>query len=110
MPGVNNSMHLFDAMLKPIINYGAEIWSVLNLNSKSSNTPIVLNEQQTFFKSLRTEFPIISKFMNIQNPAENLHIKFSKRILGFREKNCKQRYLFRAWKIPNIYTSNYTKC
>ena len=54
-------MNLFDHLIKPIILYGCEIWSPLNLDYKSMKQH--LNEKATFIQDLRVQMPFISKCM-----------------------------------------------
>lgn len=86
LPEIDNMIHLFDRMLKPIITYGTEICTSVNLDFKQSNIPTVLNKIQSFHKSIHLLYPISSKFVEVQDPVEKLHMKFCKRILGVNNK------------------------
>ena len=63
-------MKLFDALIVPIITYGAEVWFPLtrNLNNNFKMTDIFSNTLSNFYS------------------YENVHTKFCKQILGVHKK------------------------
>lgn len=85
LPSVKTLLHLFDHMIKPILLYNCEIWSNINLEYKQSKISTVLNESPSFIASLRQQLTTTTKFMELNNPIEKLHMKFCKRILGVRK-------------------------
>lgn len=82
LPGIKTLLHLFDHLIKPILLYGCEIWTPINLAIKETKSQNVLNERQTFLKDISNEFPLIQKFINTNSPAEKLHLNYCKRIMG----------------------------
>jgi exonuclease III len=69
-PKINTSLHLFDAMVKPILLYNAEIWgpTLCNLDKLLE---IDTNKTQLYYKF----------------PFEKLHTKWAKYILGINSKS-----------------------
>jgi hypothetical protein len=85
LPNVKTLMHLFDHMVKPILLYNCEIWTNVNLQYRHSKHATVLNQSASFIASLRDTAPIVTKFIDLNHPAEKLHLKFCKRILGVQK-------------------------
>ena len=77
-------LHLFDHIIKPILLYGCEVWSPLDLKYRNSKIPS--NEKATFLKIQRDNMPFITKFMSKDDPIERLHLKFCKMSLGVHSK------------------------
>ena len=77
-------MHLFDHLIKPILLYGSEIWSPIDLTYRSAKGP--LNRKASFIHDLRKDLPYITKYMDLDDPTEKLHLKFCKTTLGVHTK------------------------
>ena len=77
-------LHLFGHLIKPILLYGCEIWSPVNLVYKA--TRCQNNEKNELVRELRKEVPFITKYMNKTDPIEKLHLKFCKVILGVHSR------------------------
>ena len=84
-PTPSVSLHLFDHLLKPILLYGCEIWSPIDLTYKIT-TRSHLTEKDTFVKKLREKFPYITKYFDKIDLIEKLHLKFCKSTLGVNSK------------------------
>ena len=84
-PTPSVSLHLFDHLLKPILLYGCEIWSPIDLKYKIT-TRSHLTEKDTFVKKLREKFPYITKYFDKIDLIEKLHLKFCKSTLGVNSK------------------------
>jgi len=78
-------LHLFDNIIKPVLLYGCEIWSPIDLTYRRNKYP--LNEKASFLKEQRDKIPFITKFMNKDDPIERLHLKFCKLTLGVHSKS-----------------------
>ena len=82
-PSVKTSTHVFDHTIKPILLYGCEIWGMFNpLSSKFRNDIISFDQ-------------IYSKC-----PAEKLHQKFCKYILGVHSKTTNIAVLSELGRFP----------
>ena len=77
-------LHLFDHLIKPILLYGSEILGVVNISDRRTST--AKSDAGAFFQNLKNEFPIISKFVDRDDPLEKVHLKFCKNILGVHAK------------------------
>ena len=85
LPKPSILLHLFDHLIKPILLYGCEIWSPLDLLYRNAKGP--LNEKASFIKDLRDKFPYITKYMDKEDPTEKLHLKCCKLALGVHSKS-----------------------
>jgi hypothetical protein len=82
-PTIKTSMHVFDHIIKPILLYGCEVWGILNpFTSKFRNT--LLNFSRIFDKL----------------PAEKLHQKFCKYILGVPSRTSNTAVLSELGRFP----------
>ena len=82
-PSVKTSTHVFDHTIKPILTYGSEIWGMFNPWSSKYRNGIVSFDQ------------IYSKC-----PAEKLHLKFCKFILGVHSKTTNIAVLSELGRFP----------
>ena len=80
------SLHLFDHLVKPILLYGCEIWSPIDLKYKSTINKQPMTNKTLFINQLRDKYPFITKHMDKIDPIEKLHLKFLKSILGVHSK------------------------
>ena len=78
-------LHLFGHLIKPILLYGCEIWSPLDLLYRNAKGP--LNEKASFIKDLRGKFRYITKYMDKEDHTEKLHLKCCKLALGVHAKS-----------------------
>ena len=76
-------MHILH--IKPILLYGCEIWSPLDLLHRNAKRP--LNEKASFIKDLRDKFPCITKYMDKEDHTKKLHLKCCKLALGVHSKS-----------------------
>ena len=100
-------LHLFDHIVKPIILYGCEIWSPLDLKYRSSKYP--LNEKATFLKVQRDRMPFITKFMGKDDPIERLHLKLCKMSLGVHSKASNMAIYSDLGRYP-LFIDQITQC
>ena len=84
LPSPKILLNLFDHLIKPVLLYGCEIWSPVNLEYKNTKEP--LNEKASFIHNLRNQFPFITKYMEKIDYIEKLHLKFCKAVLGVHSK------------------------
>ena len=82
-PSVKTMLHLFDHLIKPILLYGCEIFTPIDLNFKISQN--INNDKHNLINNLRNSIPIIMKHIN-PDPIEKVHLKFCKTILGVTHK------------------------
>ena len=83
-PKVKTMTHLFDHLIKPILLYGSEVFGLINFKSrelKHSDDP-----KTQFFQQIKQKCPIISAYINAEDPLEKLHLKFCRRILQVHSK------------------------
>jgi len=83
-PKVSTMTHLFDHLIKPILLYGAEVYghtTLKNCEPKESDNPRTL-----FFQQIKKQCPIVSSFMNADDPIEKLHLRFCRRVLQVHSK------------------------
>jgi hypothetical protein len=85
-PSIKIMLHLFDHIVKPILLYCCEIWTPINLNYKILKNPT--SPTNDLRKQLRKDMPHITKFIELEDPIEKLHLKFCKYILGVNIKAC----------------------
>ncbi len=79
MPNVATSMHLFDAIIKPILLYGCEIWSPLNFRDLKQNMP------ENFWGKLKMDFQVETRYERSDFHIERLHLIYCKYLLGIRK-------------------------
>ena len=84
LPKVSTSLHLFDRLVVPVLQYGSEIWCPTGLAARQPD--LTGDPKKDFYISLRRDFPIITKFYERDNPGEKLHLKFNRIILGVHKK------------------------
>ena len=84
-PRSSTLIHLFDHLVKPVMNYGCEIWFPGNLELKTTNRNPTDNAA-TFFQNLKISHPIPSKLMNKEDCMEKLHLRFLRFCLGVHSK------------------------
>ena len=84
-PRSSTLIHLFDHLVKPVMNYGCEIWFPGNLDSKSTARE-PLDEAAAFFQNLKISHPIPSKLMTKDDCMEKLHLRFLRFCLGLHTK------------------------
>ncbi len=80
-------LHLFDHLIKPILLYGCEVWSPVNLQYRQPKTNFPQSEKAHFNTEMRLTFPFITKHTEKIDPIEKLHLKYCKRILGVNIKS-----------------------
>jgi sorting nexin-29 len=98
-PQVNTMLHLFDHMVKPVLLYGGEILGYHNLNSRKSQ-PNAQNARASFFQQLKLSCPIISNYLDKDDPLEKLHLKFCKYTLGVHKKTSNMATLSELGRYP----------
>ena len=79
------SLHLFDHMVKPILLYGCEIWTPIDLKYKQSKN-LQSSAKNDFVTQLRDNFLHITKHFDKIDPIEKLHLRNCKSILGVHSK------------------------
>ena len=84
LPKVSTSLHLFDKLVVPILQYGSEVWCPTGLAARQPD--LTGDPKKDFYISLRRDFPIIARFYERDNPGEKLHLKFNRIILGVHKK------------------------
>jgi hypothetical protein len=77
-------LHLFDHLIKPVLSYGCEIWGPLNFALRQSREHAT--EAAKFYKELRVNFPLISKYVDNECPLEKVHLTFCRHVLGVHNK------------------------
>lgn len=107
-PKPSISLHLFDHLIKPILLYGCEIWSPLELKYKSVEK-IPLTEKNAFVTEIRKQFPYITKHMDKIDPIEKLHLKFCKSILGVHSKSTNLAVYAELGRYP-LFIDRITAC
>ena len=84
LPRSSTLIHLFDHLVKPVLNYNCEIWFPKNLELRTCKGP--LSESASFFHHLKLQHPIPSKLLSNQDPMEKLHLRFLKFCLGLNKR------------------------
>ena len=79
-PNINVALHLFDHTIKPILNYGSEVWGSCSRKSHDSTRSV-----DTIYKDLH---------------EEKLHIQFCKHILGVHTKASNMAVLGELCRFP----------
>ena len=84
LPSIKTMIHLFDHLIKPILLYGCEVHTPVEINFKPPKS--INNDRHAILNRLRQSIPIIMKFMAISDPIEKINIKFCKQMLGVNQK------------------------
>ena len=85
IPRSSTLIHLFDHLVKPVMNYGCEIWFPSNILS-SLNAREPADDVAAFFKDLKQNHPIPSRLLSKDECMEKLHLRFLKFCLGLHSK------------------------
>ena len=83
-PKVDTMVHLFDHLIKPVLLYGSDVYGYVNLHPKEpkpSDDP-----KAQFFQQVKKKCPVITAYLNAEDPREKLHLKFCRRILQVHSK------------------------
>jgi len=107
IPKPHIMLHLFDHLIKPILLYGCEVWSPVNLQYRQSNIPP--SEKAHFNKDMRQNFPFITKHMEKVDPIEKLHLKYCKRILGVNIKSTNMAVYSELGRYP-LFIDEIQQC
>ena len=84
LPRSSTLIHLFDHLVKPVLNYNCEIWFPKNLEFRTCKVPE--SDAASFFYHLKLQHPIPSKLLSNQDPMEKLHTRFLKFCLGLNRR------------------------
>ena len=103
------SLHLFDHLVKPILLYGCEIWSPIDLKYKSTINKQPMTNKTLFINQLRDKYPFITKHMDKIDPIEKLHLKFLKSILGVHSKATNLAVFGELGRYP-LFIDSITRC
>ena len=103
------SLHLFDHLVKPILLYGCEIWSPIDLKYKSTINKQPMTNKTLFINQLRDNYPFITKHMDKIDPIEKLHLKFLKSILGVHSKATNLAVYGELGRYP-LFIDSITRC
>ena len=99
-PHIDIILNLFDHMVKPILSYGSEIWAISDV--KLNTTKLPQDTRAEFFYDLKAKCPILSTFIEKEDPCESLHLKFLKNVLGVHQKNANLGVFYEMGRFPII--------